>query len=721
MAIAARSGDAAFRDLPGQANVLYRNNGNGTFTDVTTEAGVSGERKSPPAPHLSKGGRSLSVLFTDYDNDRDVDIYVVNDGEPDILYSNNRDGTFKAAEIAESEDGKGAALGDYNNDGNMDIFVTGGTVTANNLRQGTGSAFTNILQLGTNGWGACFLDYDNDGDLDIFATGEKNQLFRNNDDGKFTDVSAESKLNQIVVESGRGVAGGDYDNDGDTDIIIVSRGGYPTLLRNEGGNDNNWLKVKVVGLRSNKSAIGTKVEVKAGTLWQKREITAGCGYLSQGSLVAEFGLGKEDRVDIVGITLPSGLRQFIADVPANMLTTINETPHTSTSCPHLFAWDGAKYRFVTDFIGSGALGYLIAPGLYHQSDSNEYVKIETLNPKDGYYSLQILNSLQEVVYLDKVRLLTIDHPAEVDVYPNERFMTEAPLPEFYIHKVRDAKPPISAVDDEGNDVLPLISAKDRKYPDFELLSYKGYAQTHSIILDLGDMSKAERITLIIYGWVEYPESYSNLAASQGGVQLILPSLSVPDEDGEWRTVIKNMGFPAGLPKYMTVDVTGKFLTRDYRVKITTNMQIYWDAILVNTFAEKVPLHTNFLRAKTAHLHWKGYPKPFSPDGRKPYAYDYDDVSETEFWDSHIGEYTKPGPVTKLLAETDDKYVIMPHGYEITVSFDAVTRPKLPAGWKRDFFFYADGFSKDMDLNTTFSATVEPLPSHLKYTEPKSDL
>jgi len=299
---------------------------------------------------------------------------------------------------------------------------------------------------------------------------------------------------------------------------------------------------------------------------------------------------------------------------------------------------------------------------------------------------------------------------------DKRKRATPPLPEFYIHTVKNANPPLSAVDDEGNDILPLINAKDREYPGFEPLSYKGYAKTHSIILDLGDMSKAEKITLIIYGWVEYPESYSNLAASQGGLDLILPFLSVPGDDGKWHTVIENMGFPAGLPKYMTVDLTGwrdraAPLPRDYRVKITTNMHIYWDEILVSTFSEKVPMNINTLKAKSAHLHWKGYPKPLTPDGKRPNIYDYDDVSEEEFWNSHLGQYTQHGLVTELLAETDDKYVIMRHGNEITVSFDAETLSQLPAGWKRDFFFYADGFSKDMDLNTAYSSTVEPLPFH----------
>jgi hypothetical protein len=584
------------------------------------------------------------------------------------------------------------------------------------------------------GWGAGFLDYDNDGDLDIFVTGDKNFLFQNNGDGNFVDVSENVLGKSDTPPMGRGVTFGDYDNDGDTDIVVVNNGELPTLLRNDGGDKNNWLKIVVVGATSNRSGIGAKVEIKAGNLWQKREILSGSGYLSQNSLTAEFGLSDKSKVDIVGITWPSGVKQFVANVPANLRTTITEAPRTSTSCPHLYVWDGSKYRFITDFLGAGALGYLIAPNIYYYPDSDEYVKIEgsAFKPKDGLYSIQILDSLQEVVYLDEVRLLAIDRPADVEVYPNERFALTPPFPEFKIYAVKDAKPPVSAVDDNGNDILPLIRSRDRKYPDFKLLSYKGYTQTHSMMLDLGDLSKAKKIILIIYGWIEYPESYSNLAASQGNVKIKAPSLEVINKDGEWETVMEIIGFPAGLPKTMTVDLTDKFLTpllpiapkkscsleqgsngvtENYKIRITTNLEIYWDEILVNTFSDEVPMTVTTLEPINAHLHWKGYPNYFTPDGKKPYTYDYDDVSDTAFWNSHRGNYTRYGDVTELLTETDDKFVIMHHGTEITVSFDAKTLPELPSGWSRDFFFYADGFSKDMDLNTACSSTVEPLPFH----------
>ncbi|MBC8231814.1 VCBS repeat-containing protein [bacterium] len=712
-------------DLLGQPNQLYRNNGNGTFTDITMEAGVGGNSKT------------LNVVFTDYDNDRDIDIYAVNDGEANILYANNRDGTFtditSTRDMGET-DGVCIAVGDYDNEGKMDFFIVGGHGKPNLLYKNNGTEFMKI-DFPVNErdfWGAGFLDYDNDGDLDIFLTGDKHLLLQNDGNDNFEDVSEDVLGKGDFPPMGRGITFGDYDNDGDTDIFVINNGRLPTLLRNEGGDRNNWLKIVVVGATSNRSAIGTKVEIKAGTLWQKREILAS-GYLSQNSLTAEFGLGDKTRVDVIGIIWPSGIKQFVANIPANLRTTITEAPRTSTSCPHLYTWDGSKYRFITDFLGAGAIGYLVKANststqqsvrTYYYPDSDEYIKISGafLQPKDGLYSIQILNSLQEVVYLDEIKLLAIDRPSEIDVYPNERFALTPPFPEFKIHAVKDARPPISAVDDNGNDILPLIRSRDRKYPDFELLSYKGYTKTHSMILDLGDLSEAKNIVLIVYGWIEYPESYSNLAASQGDLSIIAPSLEVINEEGEWETAVEIIGFPAGLPKNMTFDLTDKFPTENYKIRITTNLEIYWDQILVNIFSDEPPMTVTTLESINAHLHWKGYPNFFTPDGKKPYLYDYENVSDNAFWDDHRGNYTRYGDVTELLIKTDDKSVIMRHGDEITVNFAAKRLPELPSGWSRDYFFYADGFSKDMDLNTARSATVEPLPFHgmSNYPYPKEE-
>jgi tetratricopeptide (TPR) repeat protein len=730
-------------------NTLYRNNGDGTFRDVTEEAGVSGEGFSTAAVFgdydkdgdldlfvASYGGplllyrnngdgaftevgeeanllgsyRCLSLILSDLDEDRDPDVLLVNEDGPNALYINNGDGTFSDATDSSGlgSGGRGAALGDYNNDGDMDIYLTG---NPNMLYRNDGKgSFKNVpIPEVKEGWGVGFLDHDNDGDVDVFVVdgqiedGSRANLLLKNNGGTFSlEVISESS------GGGRGLAMGDYDNDGDTDLLIVNNGATPTLLRNDGGSLNKWLKVKLVGTVGNKSGIGSKVDLKLRNLWQRREVRS-TGYLSSESLTVQFGLADAAKVDLVQVTWPRGAKQFLANVTANLRAVIKEEITEVTSCPFLYAWDGSGFKFVTDFLGVGVVGYLVAPGVYYRPRGEEYVKIEEaqLRPKDGLYQIRVADELQEVIYLDEVKLLVIDHPSDVEVYPNERFMTSPPFPEFKIYAVRDARPPVSAYDDKGNDILPLIRERDRLYPEsFRLLPYRGYAEMHSITLDLGDIGEGRAI-LIIYGWVRYSESYSNFAASQGGVKLVPPYLEVKGEEGEWVKVMENMGFPAGMPKFMTVDLTGKFLSGEHKIRITTNMEIYFDQILVGIPLDDVPLRVKSLEPSQANLRFKGYGIPFSPDGRKPFIYDYYDAKCVSPFDSHKGSYTRYGDVRELLLEGDDRYVIMHHGDEVAIDFPAPPEP--PSGWKRDFLFYSSGFSKDMDPHTAYPLTVTPLP------------
>lgn len=712
------------QDFVGQPNVLYRNNGDGTFTDVAEEIGVSGG--------LSK---SLAVAFFDYDNDRDIDFYVVNDGDPNLLYRNDRMGVFtevaKEAGVADRSGGKGIALGDYNGDGYTDMYVTTRGDEPNvlylNNRDGTFKKDTSSPQLVKLGqwascWGAGFIDYDNDGDLDLFVATDASispktksyLLFQNKGRGRFSDASSLLEISRKIKITGRGAVFGDYDRDGDPDIFVLNNQGYPVLLRNEGGNKNRWLRIKLVGTKSNVSGIGAKVEVKVGAFWQRRETAGGSGYLSFSGLPLEFGLGDNKTADLIRVLWPRGIRQSFVKVKADQLFTVTETPVELASCPVIFTWNGSQFTFISDFQGNAVVGYLLEPGLYNPPDPDEYLKIEgsQLQPKDGKYTISFLEPLGEIAFLDEARLLVIDHPSDVEVYPNERFQIFPPFPEFKIILAKGARPPVSAVDDKGNDILPLITERDRTYPEnFEHLPFAGFAQPHSITLDLGDLSQAKRIQLIMYGWVEYSMSSDNLAASQARIPLRSPSLQIPNEKGEWVTVIEDMGFPAGLPKYMTVDLTGKFLTHDYRVRISTNMPIYWDQILVNTFSDSVPIRVTTLRPVSAELRWRGYPKILLPDGKRPPVYNYYDVTEISPWENIEGDYTRYGDVTPLLQQADDMYVIMSHGDEIIINFDAASVPDLPQGWTRDFFFYGNGYNKDTDINSAYSATVEPLPFH----------
>jgi len=333
-----------------QGNVLYRNNGDGTFTDVTDYAGLA-----------DKEGKGLSAIFGDYDNDGDADLFVANDISRNKLYRNNGDGTFADVSFLEGVDdprsGMGIDWGDYDNDGDLDFYAgyfkyQANALYRNNLPQSPSgdeilanfddvSAATGLAEPCRMyvTWGAGFLDYDNDGYLDVFAVnghiksddidlttciGQPDFLFRNNGDGTFEDVSKSTGAWASYEYVGRGTAFGDYDRDGDMDILITNNNGPAILLRNDGGNQNNWLYIKLIGTKSNRDGVGARVTIKSGGLTQTREVIAGHSVMSQSSLEVAFGLGNKQKAEMVEIKWPSGIVQTIKDITVNQLITVVE-------------------------------------------------------------------------------------------------------------------------------------------------------------------------------------------------------------------------------------------------------------------------------------------------------------------------------------------------------------------------------------------------------------
>ncbi len=705
--------------IPGAPNRLYRNNGDGSFTDVAAETRTDGGAR-----------RSLGALFADWDDDRDVDFLVVNDASPVQVFSNDRVGTFTESSgawgVETASRMRGAASGDYDRDGFEDlVFTADGSALTLLLRGAAAGGFRpdadspRVLAEGAPGprYGVAFLDHDLDMDLDLLVAANRPGAvlsLHENTPGGFTR-SAPLPADLEPGEEARAVAVSDVDGDGDLDAVAGTTRGRLLGWENP-GSGNGWMAVVPRGLRSNLDGIGAKVEVRVGAVSQRRQVRSTSGYLSQDDLPVHFGLGNAPAADYVRFLWPGGVKQIELGVAAAAATTVEELNRKGTSCPVLYAWDGERIRFVTDFLGGSALGNLLAPGLYNTPDTTELVKLEAFDPvpRDGAWELRFVNQLEEVIFYDRAALWVADHPEDVDVFPTERLLPGPPYPEPTLVAVRDRRTPRRAVSSSGagepQDVTAALAAVDRRtVDDFRLLPFKGYAEAHALTLDFGPVRPGAEHVLLLYGWVDYADSSSNLAASQAGVAARPPLLEIAGPDG-FRAVEEPMGFPAGLPKTMVVPLDGLLPGPRATLRISTNMRIYWDRIELAEVAADAGVSVRTLDPATADLRFAGYPEPHRPGGRPPTEYRYERRQVRDVWGAHEGAYTRFGDVRPLLAAVDDRYVITRHGDEVALRFAADLSPPA-TGTRRSFFVFTDGFGKDMDLNSARPHTVGPLPFH----------
>jgi tetratricopeptide (TPR) repeat protein len=693
----------------GRAVQVLRNNGNGTFADISAEAGFGA------APGAA------GIAAADFDNRRDVDLLLAGGASAPALYRNMRDGSFRdaAADMGLPRTGgvTALALGDVNKDGYVDLFfgTTGGPGTFA-MSDGRGAYRTSTAPDATRDARASqFVDYDNDGLLDLFIMSPAGaRIFRNVGRDQWADATAAARLAGVRPADGAqfdALAIGDIDGDGDDDLVVRDTSGAVRAWKNGGGR-NPSLRVDLSARVSNRSATGAKIELRAGSLRQMIETSSSTPAVAPADVL--FGLGARRSPDVVRVLWPSGILQ--AEIPsaagaspARRTFAVAELDRKPSSCPYLFTWNGSTFEFVTDFMGGGEMGDWIGPSSWNQPDPDEYVRIrgDQLQPRDGRYDVRITNELEEALFVDRVQLVAIDHRDGTDVYPNEG-LRQPPRPPFKVMQTRNARPPAQGHDEHGHDVLALIASIDRRYPDdFRLLPIRGYAASHELTLDLGELPT--RPILLMTGWTDYAFSSDNVAASQSRIEMAAPSLQVQDASGRWRTVIDDLGFPVGRPQTMAVDLTGKFLSRSRQIRIVTSMRIYWDQILVASADAGSSPRTTRLDPATAQLRWRGFSRERSPDGREPFGYDYAQVAATSPWKALVGRYTREGDVRALLRGVDDMFVVSRPGDEIALSFDAAALPALAPGWTRTFLLYSHGYSKEMNPRSASPDTVAPLP------------
>lgn len=713
---------------PGAPNALFRNNGDGTFTDVARTSGVDGGDAA-----------TVGVLFFDLDEDRDLDILLLNSGGPNRVFLNDRVGRYtgateRFAELAGAGASIGALAGDVDLTGHEDLLVLRGAEPPRLFLQAERGRFAEDQTFATaaarvgGAANAVLGDLDLDGDLDLvlFDAGSTgavgHRVLMNTGTGKFAPPVALG--GEHPAPTARGALAADFDGNGALDLLVARAGVRPELWEAPPAPGRHWLEVVPAKAGEGElkwvepAAVGLQVEVKTGRHLQVGSIKAASGYLGGTPRVAHFGLGENGKADYVRLNWPDAVLQSELEVAADQSWRVPKVLRKPSSCPLLFAWDGTGFAFVTDFLGVGGLGFFIAAGEYAPPDPTEDVRIppEQIRPRDGRYLLRVAEPLEEITYLDELHLHAYDHPAGWEVYPDERFTGSAPFPTGRPQAVAHKIFPLAARTERGEDVRERILAVDRRYvqPPMDH-RFIGYADDHWIELDFGDRLRGvapdARLVLYLHSWVEYTYSHVNFAASQAGLRMQSPWIEVPDGSGGWRVAMPEAGYPGGLPRMMTVDISALPLRDDGRLRIRTNMEVYWDQIFAAVDVSGPELQGHILRPAVAELRYLGYPREYSPDGANPTLYDYQRIDQGVPFKNLTGNHTRFGDVSPLLEAADDRFVIFGRGEELALEFDATSLPVLPETRARTVVLHADGYCKDMDLYTAFPDTVDPLPYH----------
>jgi VCBS repeat protein/ASPIC/UnbV protein len=675
-----------------------RNNGDGTFLDIHPFDLTSG---------------LAGFAWADLDQDGDPDAALLDTAGALHIFSNERQGQFsKRALPPNFPTARAISAGDINWDGGFDLVIVHADGTISRLSDKDHGAGWEQAQVGLIG--AHFqtpvslriADLDNNGGLDLLLTGATlgNIVWLSDEQGAFAlqrDIQIDDRIFDVA----------DVNGDGRLDLLGFTDEGHAIQSINSGSKNYHWQLVRprasnaVGDQRINPFGVGGEMEVRSGLLVQKQSIT--------GPLI-HFGLGDQTSSDVIRIVWPNGTVRAEFEVKADQPVLAEQ--RLKASCPWLFAWNGREMEFIKDAVPWGsAIGLRINTlGSAKIAATAEWYKIrrDQLVPRDGYYDIRVTAELWEVYYYDYIGLMSVDHPEGTEIFVDERFVV--PPIQVGFTTVKAPQPIKQAIDDNGDDVTQIVGTRDAKALDsFGRGQYQGLTRDHYLEIVLPDDAPASGpLYLIAHGSIHDTESSLNVAITQGNRWRAQPmSLEVPDGKGGWTTARSNLGFPAGRKKTVLFDLKDIFRPNTpRRVRIRTNLEIYWDHIEWAQGLPEAPVKMVTLTPSTVDLHYRGYSVVSKPDAGAPEIPDYNKLfASKQIWRDLEGYYTRFGEVSELLKAIDDRYVIVASGDEMSFRFPE--QPPPPAGWVRDFVIMGDGWIKDGDYNSTFSRTVLPLPHH----------
>lgn len=595
---------------------------------------------------------------------------------------------------------------DFDADGRFDVVSSGpnGTWLHRNLG---GLRFAPGVRLAEAADWLVSGDFDADGRLDFVAARRKGppSLCRGGSAAGGFDCAPIAGLEAL-----RAPVAADLDENGSLDLAGFDDAGL-FVLANTPRPDAHVLRLDLSGHASNREGVGVVVEVQSGDRYQRHLSRPG---------VWPIGLGTARQADVLRLRWPTSASQSLLDVAEGALA-LREPADLMGSCPYLYAWNGRRHVFLGDVMGQAPIGIPVAPGVLVNADPTEPFLIsgENLAVEDGRVRMVLKEEFREITYVDALQLQALDRPLGLGVHVCADGRCKAPpFPERPLYVSAAVRPPRAAVDASNRDVSALLATADgQAVSGVATPGTPGVVATHTLTLDLGPIAATDRPVLYLDGWVFWGGANTNAALFQDPERPALwPQVEVPDGRGGWRVVVPDMGIPAGTTtRGIPVPLTGLLNLEDPRVRISTNLQAYWDRALVGLDGGDAlaRVHLRPVPVATAVLGYRGLSTRLrnGGDGQGPADWDYERLTAPldVRWGQVAGGHTAYGDVRATLLAADDDLVTLDAGDELSLSFDVSGLPPPAPGMRRDWLLTTSGWDKDTNMHTAGNESVGPLP------------